>query len=103
MEFRNYMEELVMEILDDVLRGKKEFCSCERCRLDTIALTLNHLPAKYCVTDAGRAYTKLKTTELQFRTDVVREIVEALKVVRADPRHKQPSAADNRNQSTDDR
>ena len=87
MEYRNYMEELVMEILEDILKDKKEFCGCERCRLDTIALALNHLPTKYCVTDVGRAHTKLKATELQFRADVVREIVEALKTVKANPRH----------------
>jgi len=81
------MEELVIEILDEILKDKKEFCGCERCRLDTIALVLNHLPAKYCVTDIGRARTKLKAAELQFRADAVREIVEALKVVKANPRH----------------
>lgn len=87
MEYRNYMEELVTEILEEILKDKKEFCGCERCKLDTIALTLNHLPAKYCVTDAGRAYTKLKAAELQFRADVIREIVEASKIVKANPRH----------------
>ena len=87
MEYRNYMEELAMEILEDILKDKKEFCECERCRLDTITLALNHLPAKYCVTDIGRAHTKIKAAELQFRADVVREIVEALKTVKANPRH----------------
>ena len=96
MEYRNYMEELVLEVLDDILNNSKDFCSCERCRLDTVALTLNQMPAKYCVTDAGRAFTKLKATELQFRTDVTREIVEALKVVKANPRHAQPLAGENR-------
>ena len=81
MEYRNYMEELAMEILEDILKDKKEFCGCQRCRLDTIALALNQLPAKYCVTDLGRAHTKLKAAELQFRADVIREIVEALMIL----------------------
>ncbi|MEK6728051.1 MAG: late competence development ComFB family protein [Candidatus Omnitrophota bacterium] len=77
MEYRNYMEELAMEILEGILKDKKEFCGCQRCRLDTIALTLNNLPAKYCVTDIGWAHTKLKAAELQFRADVVRRIDQA--------------------------
>lgn len=88
MEYRNYMEELVMETLDQILAYSKKNCNCERCRLDAISIALNNLPPMYCVTDVGRAYKKIKAVEIQFKTDIVSEIVKALKLVKKSPRHK---------------
>lgn len=47
MEFRNYMEELVICVLDEILARQEIGCKCQRCRLDIAALALNNLPPKY--------------------------------------------------------
>jgi competence protein ComFB len=87
-EFTNYMEEVTEEVLDNILPTQKDLCKCEHCRLDIIALALNRLPPKYVVTTLGRAHTKLEATKAQFRVDITTELVNAIKVVKNNPRHK---------------
>ena len=87
MLLHNYMEDIVKQVLDDLLVDKKDICQCQRCKLDIIALALNRLPGKYVVTDKGRMYTKLKEQEIQFRTDVIRELIKAIALVGKKPLH----------------
>ena len=81
------MEFAVRESLDKIVEGKDDFCKCEQCKLDIMALVLNRLPARYIVTAKGRIMTKIKETEVQFQADIIREIVIALEIVRIKPRH----------------
>ncbi len=90
MEYKNYMEEAVRQVLDEILVKRKVKCKCERCRLDMAALALNNLPPKYAVTDIGRARTKLETTKTQFQIDIVRELAKAIQKVNENLRHEQP-------------
>lgn len=46
MEFRNYMEELVICVLDEILDRQEMGYKCQRCRLDIAALALNNLPPR---------------------------------------------------------
>ncbi len=62
-------------------------CKCLRCENDIFALALNHLPAKYVVTDRGHVYTKLQEMETQFNADVTREVCRAIEVVERNKRH----------------
>ncbi len=87
MEFRNYMEELVTQVLDELLAAQKTGCKCQRCRLDIAALALNSLPPKYAVTDIGRVHTKLEATKTQFQVDVAKELTKAIGKVKNNPRH----------------
>ena len=87
MEFRNYIEELALQTLDEIMAKRTKLCGCQRCRLDTVALALNRLSPKYAVTDVGRAHVKLEATKAQFQTDVVKELTKALEQVKANPRH----------------
>ena len=87
MLFKNYMEEVVDSTLDEILSHRDDICKCERCRMDIKALALNHLPAKYVVTDMGYVYTKINELEAQFKADVTVAVTNAMKVVRANPRH----------------
>jgi competence protein ComFB len=87
MEFRNYMEELAVGVLEEILSRQKIGCKCQRCRLDIAALALNNLPPKYAVTDIGRAHTKLEATKTQFQIDVVKELTKAIEKVNSNPRH----------------
>lgn len=95
MEFKNYLEEVVQEVLNDVLEKylarQEDLCACQKCRNDIAALALNYLPPKYTVTDLGRIYTKLEITRAQFRVDVVKELARAIEKVRLAPRHTAPN------------
>ncbi len=87
MLLTNYMEEAVERTLDEILAGREDICRCERCRLDVKALALNRLPPRYVVTDRGYTYTKVNELENQFKADITVAVTNALKVIRANPRH----------------
>jgi competence protein ComFB len=83
---KNYMEDVVSRLLDDVLE-KTNCCTCPVCRLDITAYALNQLPCKYVVTRKGEVYSKVAELEQQFRADVIMAIVKAIEVVHNNPRH----------------
>ncbi len=87
MLFKNYMEEVVDATLEEILAHRDDVCKCDRCKMDIKALALNHLPPKYVVTDVGYVYTKVNELEAQFKADVTVAVTNALKKVRANPRH----------------
>ncbi|MDP6685963.1 MAG: late competence development ComFB family protein [Candidatus Omnitrophota bacterium] len=87
MAYRNYMEEAVLEELNDVLAQLKDTCKCERCREDMLAYSLNRLPAKYVVTVLGNVYTKLHQLKAQSKADITVQLMEAVKVIKKSPRH----------------
>ena len=81
------MEDIVEEVLEHTLLRRKDACKCRKCKLDIMALALNRLPPKYVVTQKGRVYTKLQGTDLQFKADVIREIVRAIGQIKNNPQH----------------
>lgn len=87
MPLKNYMEDVVVGELNSVLEKLDDVCDCQKCREDIVAYALNRLPAKYVVTDLGNIYTKLNQTKAQAQADVVVQLTEAAKVVKANPRH----------------
>ncbi|HWP51466.1 MAG TPA: late competence development ComFB family protein [Clostridia bacterium] len=56
--YRNVMEELVEDKVDRLWKTHTA-CTCERCREDVIALSLNNLPPQYVVSDAGAFFVKM--------------------------------------------
>ena len=87
MEIHNYMEEAVKEVLDDILSQREDVCKCDICRSDMMALALNRLPSKYVATQKGRVYTKLEEINVQFKTDIIKEVARAVEHVKDKPRH----------------
>ena len=87
MEVKNYMEILMWQQLDDVLESHPGICTCEKCRYDIAALTMNFLPPRYVVTDKGQMYTKIKALEQQFKIDIITAITHAVKIVSGTPHH----------------
>lgn len=87
MELHNYMEDLVLEILENLLSEKKDVCNCKKCRSDVTAIALNKLPPKYVVTEKGRVYAKLAQLQLQLRIDIVKELTKAIELVKSKPKH----------------
>ena len=88
MKIKNYLEVIVEDQVNKLLRDKKDICKCEQCRLDMITLALNHLPPRYVVSERGHIHTKLDELGSQFQADVVREVLKAIKQISKRPRHK---------------
>lgn len=87
-EIKNVMETLVDQKIDHVIELLKG-CSCPRCRLDVTAWALNQLPAKYVVTKKGELFAKAATLNLQYDTDILTALTQAVELVKANPRHDQ--------------
>ena len=83
---KNYMEEIVLDMIKDVLRDI-DMCTCEKCLLDITAIALNDLPPKYVVTEKGELYTKTNVLRQQFEVDVVTALTKAAVLVKRRPRH----------------
>ncbi len=87
-ELTNFMEKLVFNKLEEIVRTRNDICTCEQCRLDIAAIALNDLTPRYIVTDRGELYTKLDMMETQFGIDVLMAIGKAVAIVSERPRHK---------------
>lgn len=87
MKLKNYMEDAVHYALEEILAKREKVCKCSRCKLDIMAYALNHLPAKYVVTDRGHTYTRVAEMAQQFNADLVVAISKGLKHVEKNPRH----------------
>lgn len=87
MEIRNYMEDIVGSYVEEAIGGDESFCKCPRCRLDVMALALNHVKPKYVVTPKGYAYARMDELDAQFEADAIVAVRHAMKVVRENPRH----------------
>ena len=87
MELINFMEDVVSTYVDEVIEKDGAFCGCNRCRMDVIAIALNHVSPKYVVTTKGYAYARMGELQAQFRTDTIVAVTRALKTVKANPRH----------------
>ena len=86
IEYKNLMEDIVLQNLDTVMTAEGG-CTCDACKSDVVAYTLNNLAPHYVATRQGRLLVKLKSYELQSRADVVSAIREAAVMVSKNPRH----------------
>lgn len=86
MKVVNYMEIIVKENMDTILR-ESGACDCSACKSDIAAIALNNLPTHYYATDKGFLFSKLKAVELQTMTDIISEVFKAAEMVKARPRH----------------
>lgn len=84
---KNYMEDVVDNILSGILNRYKCMCKCERCVEDIKAITLNNLKPLYVATEKGNIYAKINELIVQFTTDATIEIVKAIEIVSKNPRH----------------
>ena len=89
VEYRNLMEDIVMQNLDVVMEGAG-CCTCDACKSDVGAYALNHLTPHYVATHQGKLLVKLQSYEMQSRADVIAAISEAALRVAKTPRHGAP-------------
>ncbi|MBB6673684.1 late competence development ComFB family protein [Cohnella nanjingensis] len=84
----NVMEPIVINTFKEhILTNRTLKCDCEKCRLDIVVLTLNHLQPHYTSTQAGEAYIKALFMNTQLQSDVIQELTRALQVVEDNPNH----------------
>lgn len=82
----NVMQEVVK---DKIIYFMKQFdvCTCDRCRADTIALTLSGLPARYKVVDKAAVAPLVSFYASRLISQVTVEALKACTEVRENPRH----------------
>jgi len=81
------MEITVDRILPNLLKAFNNLCTCEKCILDIKAIALNNLPPHYVVTDKGELYSKISEMDIQYETDVMKALIDAIAKVSKNPRH----------------
>ena len=87
MLFKNYMEDVVIELFNDYLEQHPQFCHCERCRADTIVFALSKLKGKYAVSPEGEVFARLSREDRQVRADALLMVMEAAEQVAKSPHH----------------
>lgn len=85
LEYKNLMEEIVLQNVDAAMAGAP--CTCDACKSDVIAYALNHLSPHYVSTHQGRLMVKARNYEMQSRTDVMAALSKAVLVVEQSPHH----------------
>lgn len=90
MFLKNYMELAVEHNFQQLLKAFPHICTCDKCINDIKALALNNLKPHYVVTDEGEIWTRVSEMNLQFETDVLKALIDAIAVVNDKPRHEKP-------------
>ena len=87
MKIKNYMEDVVIHLLYNLVKDREYVCKCEKCLSDIAAIALNRLPPHYVVSEKGEVYSKVLNMSIQFEADVTTAILEAIERVSKNPRH----------------
>ena len=87
MKIKNYMEDVVIHLLYNITKERKDICKCEKCLSDIAAIALNRLTPHYVVSEKGEVYSKVLSMSIQFEADVTTAILEAIDIVSKNPRH----------------
>ena len=83
----NEMESVVKSIVENHLRDKQNLCTCDRCKMDMIALTLNALMPRYVVTTLGGAVTNVDLQGIQAGADIMMALMRSSEIGKRKPRH----------------
>ena len=85
---KNLMEDIVDNALPSILKKYPKACTCQKCTIDIKAIALNNLKPQYTATENGEVYVKAANElNLQFKSDVTKELSQAIEIVSRSPRH----------------
>ena len=87
MKIKNYIEDVFIHLLYNLVKDRENVCKCEKCLSDIAAIALNRLPPHYVVSEKGEVYSKVLNMSIQFEADVTTAILEAIEKVSKNPRH----------------
>ena len=85
---KNALEDLVRATHQALLRSQPQFCSCEKCRDDVMALALNQTRPRYIAGDSlGSALTRVLLEQDQAKAEIAVVVYDSMRRVAANPRH----------------
>ncbi|WP_027407011.1 late competence development ComFB family protein [Anaerovibrio sp. RM50] len=87
MVLKNYMEDCVLDKLNELIPQYPGRCFCENCMIDIANLALNHLPPKYVSTEKGQVFARVECFSRQSEVEIVKQIAAAIEKVETHPRH----------------
>lgn len=87
LQFKNCMEDFVIDRFDEITKQIPLRCDCDICKTDIILLALNNLKPRYVSTERGDMYTRLDLYERENNLDIMCEVAKAIKLVGENPRH----------------
>lgn len=82
---RNVIEDEVRALYAELRVRNPEFCPCEQCRDDAIALALNQIRPRYVTGREPLVRAQLQRDEL--RAELTVAVLDAMRRVRQNPRH----------------
>lgn len=82
-ELNNYMEEMVDECLQIILRRQpvQGFCACPQCQMEIRKEALNNLPTFYVTGKVGEVYGEYHKMQQQYSADITIAVSRAIEVV----------------------
>ena len=86
---KNASESAIRSVFESLLRSRADFCTCERCRDDVVALALNQTKPHYVsgTSDVGEVITGVHLSLDRMRAELTVVVLEAMRRVAANPRH----------------
>jgi competence protein ComFB len=87
LNFKNYMEDVVREVYEEMVQINLRYCTCERCKLDTMLIALTKLKGMYAASLEGEIFAKLSRDDRQIRTDALISLLQAAEQVAQHPNH----------------
>ncbi len=88
MAVYNVLESAVRSALDDFIAAGYDGCTCDQCKSDIMAITLNQLRPQYSATQTGEAFIKAKLMSDQLKIDILHEMANAVKIVQKNQHHR---------------
>ncbi len=84
----NYMEDVVIDVLDILLKERDNICKCRQCKLDIVAFALNRLPAKYIVSERGFTHSFIEEiNNLDRNADIISILNLGIEIISKRKRH----------------
>ncbi len=84
MSYKNLMEDIVGNVVEEVLKNDKDLNPDEFSKDDITAYVLNRIPPRYVTSERGMLHGKLNTRyATQERTDILFGIYEAIEVIKS--------------------
>ena len=88
---KNLLEGTIAGVYTDLRAQNPEFCDCENCRTDVIAMALNAARPRYGGgADVGHALMAVDLQKDQTRATIAVLVLDAMRRVAASPRHAEP-------------
>jgi competence protein ComFB len=84
----NVLESEVRSALDEYFATGYDGCTCDQCKNDIMAITLNQLTPQYSASQTGEAFIKAKLMADQLKIDILHEMTVAAEIVKKNQHHR---------------